>query len=508
MTKQFLGTTSGAAMILLAMSGASFADVTAEEVWQNWQDISAASGQMLSAAGTDRSGGTLTLTDMSIVVTSPEGDVTGVVPMVVFRETGDGRVEVTMSENYSMNMNMTSPGGETSSNAIYVKQSGLVLTASGDPQAITYDMKADSFIMDVTDFVVGDKPNDIAIDVTLTDMTAGYLVEKAAMIQVTSNFTADSLQFGFAGTDTDNGSSFDAYGEMMGVAGYSNSAMSESTSAMDFAAMLAAGFTTDFAFTYDEGGSSITVVDENKSTTEIVTSSTGGKFGLAMDSAQIVYGLEGKGVNVSVKGTSIPFPEVEAAYDEASFDLRMPLSKQDEPQDFTLNTRLKGLTVSDFLWSMFDPGASIPRDPATLIIETSGKIKPLVNMLDEKEIEAAVMAGAPAEIHAFNIDKVQVTVAGAELLADGALTFDNTQPPMLGGVAPMPTGKVNLSLTGVNGLLGKLQGIGLVQPDMVMGFGMFAGMLAKPGPTPDSLTSVIEIQEGGRILANGNPLPF
>jgi hypothetical protein len=339
-------------------------------------------------------------------------------------------------------------------------------------------------------------------------MTGAYLVEKAAMIQLTSNFTASSVEFGLAGTDESNGSSFDAFGAMTGVAGYSNTTMADQPVAMDFPAMLAAGFVADFAFTYTQGNSSFTIVDENQSTTEIQTTSGGGKFNLSMDSGHMLYGVAGTGVTVNVKGTSIPFPEVQVAYDEASFELRMPLGKAEEPQDFTLNTRLKALTVSDFLWSMFDPGATVPRDPATLIIETSGKLKPLVDLLDEKQVEQGIMSGKPAEIHAFDINKVQLTVAGAELLADGALTFDNTQPPMLGGVAPMPTGKVNLSLSGANGLLGKLQAIGLVQPDMVMGFGMFAGMLAKPGPGPDTLMSVIDIQEGGRILANGNPLPF
>jgi hypothetical protein len=72
----------------------------------------------------------------------------------------------------------------------------------------------------------------------------------------------------------------------------------------------------------------------------------------------------------------------------------------------------------------------------------------------------------------------------------------------------MPVGKVNLSLTGATGLLEKLVALGLVDPQMTAMFGMFAGMLAKPGPTPDSLIAEVEIKEGGQILSNGNPLPF
>jgi hypothetical protein len=75
-------------------------------------------------------------------------------------------------------------------------------------------------------------------------------------------------------------------------------------------------------------------------------------------------------------------------------------------------------------------------------------------------------------------------------------------------VAPMPTGKVNLSLTGANTLLGKLQALGMVDQQITMTFGMMAGMLAKPGPTPDSYAAEVEITKDGKILSNGNPLPF
>jgi hypothetical protein len=67
---------------------------------------------------------------------------------------------------------------------------------------------------------------------------------------------------------------------------------------------------------------------------------------------------------------------------------------------------------------------------------------------------------------------------------------------------------LNLSLTGANTLLGQLQTLGLVDPQITMTFGMFVGMLAKPGPTPDSYITELEFKEGGQILSNGNPLPF
>jgi hypothetical protein len=185
----------------------------------------------------------------------------------------------------------------------------------------------------------------------------------------------------------------------------------------------------------------------------------------------------------------------------------MPIAQGEVAKDFALQTKLQGLTVSDMLWSMIDPGATLPRDPATLNISLKGKAKPLVDLLDPDKM-AMMGQKPPFEVTALDVEALHLSVAGAEFKGDGALTFDNTKPPMLGGVAPMPTGKLNLSLTGANALLGKLQALGLVDQQITMTFGMMAGMLAKPGPTPDSLTSEVEFTEGGQVLTNGNPLPF
>jgi len=506
MTYGIVKTASGAAILSLGMAGSVLADVTAEEVWQNWQDVSAASGQTLEAVSALRSGDTLTVTDMIVLIKSPEGEVKGVVPQVNFRDTGDGRVEITMSDRYNFQMSMTSPDGKTNSNGFAIQQNGMLLTASGTPASINYEVSAESVSATIQDFIVDSVPTDMRIEFDITGILASYLVMKGDPIQMTSNFSGKSLSFAIDGKDADG--AINATGQMSGLAGYTNGALLGAGGAKNIVAMLADGFSADFAFTYNEGSMTIGLIDAKGSTTDIQTSSKGGKLNFAMDKGNLTYGAAGHGVTISVQGSAIPFPEVTAAYDEASFDLRVPLAKAEEAQDFSLNTRLKGLTVSDFLWNMIDPGATLPRDPATLVIEAKGKARPLVDLLDEAKMQAQPKSETPVEVESLDVTKLHLSVAGAELLGDAALTFDNTQPLMAGGITPMPAGKVNLSLTGANRLLGKLQALGLVQPDMVMGFGMFSGMLAKPGPTPDSLETKIEIKEDGRILANGNPLPF
>jgi hypothetical protein len=501
-------TTSTAALISITFAGVALADVTADDVWQNWQDLGKASNLTISTTKSERIGDTLVLTDVTLTMASPEINIDSVMGEVRLQETADGRVTITQPASYSMQVNMQPSGAEAIAFALDVNQDGLIYTASGDPDALNYDISAADVSVKMSGFQVDGAAKDLAVDFSITDLVATYLLQKSDLLNITSTYYGDTLRFALSGTDDLNGTKFKMSGQNQGIAAASESSMLNSVVNIDLPTMLLNGFSATTAFTYNSGAMKIETVDENNSTMDIDTTSEGGKFNMAIDRNRIAYGLAANGVTLKASGSAIPLPEITAAYDEAALDLLVPLAKSGAPQDFTFSTRLTGLTVSDFLWSMIDPGATLPRDPATLIVETKGKASPLVDLLNEAQLEEALIAGAPLQINGLEITALQLTVGGAELKGDGALTFDNTQPPVLGGVAPMPVGKVNLTLDGANGLLGKLQALGLVEPQMVMGFGLFSGMLAKPGPTPDSLITEIELQPGGEILANGNPLPF
>ena len=104
----------------------------------------------------------------------------------------------------------------------------------------------------------------------------------------------------------------------------------------------------------------------------------------------------------------------------------------------------------------------------------------------------------PAEVETLDINKLEVSVAGAELTGDGGFTFENNQGPM-----PQPQGAVDLTLKGGNGLIDKLVAGGLIGDQEAMGVRMMMGLLAVPGDTPDTLNSKIEINDQGHVLANG-----
>lgn len=506
MIPRILATTSVAALTAF-LTGPAFADVTPEQVWQSWKDLGAASGQTITTGSESKTDDKLTLNDVKIEIDEDDSKASGTIPQVTLRDMGDGRVEVTMSDSYQFQMTVTRPDGEVSSSNINVVQSGLSMIASGTPEAMNHDFTADSMTVKIADVIEEGEPRDMDIGVTMSKLAVAYQITPGDLMAITTTLASQSVSFTVRGTEGDSDASFDMKGEMVNLAGATSTSLPQGGDTTDLGKQLARGMTIDASFTYDSGSLNAVTTDEESGATTIESQSKGGNLKVAMNKDRIAYGGAATGVSMKATGASIPFPELSLAYNQASFDLQMPIAKSDVAKDFTLQTQLEGVTISNEVWAMFDPQSTLPRDPATLIVSLKGKAKPLFDMFD-KDSDAMSGDSSPVELETLDIEALQLTVAGGEFKGNGSLAFDNTKEAALGGVTPMPTGKLSLSLTGVTTLLTKLQALGLVEAEIPMTFGMFAGMLAKPGPTPDSFVAEVEFKEDGQILSNGNPLPF
>jgi len=127
----------------------------------------------------------------------------------------------------------------------------------------------------------------------------------------------------------------------------------------------------------------------------------------------------------------------------------------------------------------------------------------LVDALNTDRMQQMATGGTPpAEVSALDITQLTVDAVGARIDATGAFTFDNTDKITLPGY-PKPVGDININIAGANGLLDKLVAMGFLPAEQVMGARMMLGMFAVPGAAPDTLTSRIEFNEEGQILANG-----
>ena len=502
------------ALAALCLSSPAFA-VTPTEVWQSWQDMATSYGQTLTSESVDDAGDSVTVTGLTIRQ-EQDGVISEMtMPELVFTDNGDGTVDVALPAEIPLTVTMPPAEGETSPTTVTVSitQTDLLMTASGEAGAVGYDFSSAETVMKL-DKIEGVKAEaiDLVVEAKLTELVGNYSSEGAgADATLGYDVTAASLNITVAGKDIDPSPAPDgttagpsdvnvaismADLAISGEGTPVNAAMVE-----NFAKALADG-----ANSYGEINAGATtmvfdVVEAGKTThMEMTGASTELSFGLGSDG--FGYGASAKDVKMMLKGDDIPFPQIDVAYAEAAFDLQLPMVKSETPQDFILLSKLVDFTISDEIWGMFDPTGQLPRDPATLVIDTKGTATITADITDPAAMEA--MATPPGEVNTFDITELHAKVAGAELTGAGAFTFDNTDMVTFGGF-PAPTGKLDLKLTGGNGLLDKLVAMGMFAEDEAMGFRMMLGMFANTSPDKDEMTSTLEFKDKG-FYANGQRL--
>lgn len=496
---------STAAIAILAGTGA-FADVTPEEVWQNWQDMSTSYGQTVTAVSAERDGDTLVVSGVAITYDKDGVSVAGQIEQLDFTDNGDGTVEVTMSESYPMTLKAPAAEGIEGAKPTDVKitltQPDLVITASGTPEALSYDFTAPSMAAKIESADMAAESTG-TFEAALTNMTGKYLVEgDAAAKKITSEFAAESVKLTGTGADKAKQSDANFTATVANIAGKSNGNFLGAEAMVDFAAALKAGFAVDGTVSHGAATFDLAVTEAGKPT-KVTGTTEGGDISFNIDAAHLQYGVNGKAVSFVLASSDLPFPEVKLGYEEASFNLLMPVGKTDEAADFAFLTKLVGFTVSDEVWGMIDPAGNLPRDPATVIIDTKGKAKITTDIFDEAAM-GALNSTPPGELQSLDVTELKASVAGAELTGTGAFTFDNTDLTTFAGV-PAPTGKLDLKLTGGNTLMDKIVAMGLMTQDDAMGFKMMVSMFANSAADKDEMTSTLEFKDKG-FYANGQKL--
>lgn len=493
--------------VLCLSATAGFADLTAAEVWQDWQSYLESNGYAVTAE-TAQTGDTLTIRDLAMRMAVPEEGGTVEVRMGQMQlvEQGDGSVAVILPEVMPIAMNLKDEEGEQVAITMQVAQQGMVMVVTGDASAMTYDYSAQEMSMTLNDVVASEGTVEIgAAEIRLADLAGRH---QSAMNgdarAVTQEMTAGPVVYEIDFTDPDEGGRAEIDGRLARLSMAGTGDIVDGVDTSDMAAALRAGFRVDSHIEYEDGNTAYKLTNGDE-VVEGTQSSESGTLRVAMGPDGLRYGGEGRGVSVAMTGVGLPFP-VTAEMERMGFNMVMPVSQSETAQDFALALELGGFTMSDMIWAMFDPGAQLPRDPATISLDLSGTGRLFFDLLDPAQM-AKLEEGeeVPGEVDSLVLNDLTVDLAGAKLTGAGAFTFDQTDLTSFDGV-PAPEGAVDLRLVGGNGLLDKLIGMGLVAEDQAMMVRMMAGLFARTGAGADELTSRIEVTEDGQVLANGQRL--
>ncbi|MEX0369015.1 MAG: DUF2125 domain-containing protein [Tateyamaria sp.] len=489
------------------MATTAFADITATDVWNDWKSYMASSGYDLTASETF-SGNTVDATNvvmtMDIEDDGGDGAFTVTLPTLRFVGQADGTVSIEMPAKAEMAMAFSSETEEDVSVIIDLTQNAPSMVAAGDPGDLTYTYGAESMQMvlrNVTVDGVSVGPEIAKVDVTMSDIAQTTRMAVGTLRDIQQEMTVAAVAYDIAFKDPESDDAFELRGQVNNLVLDGSGSVPIDSDPQDLNAMLDDGFAGSGTFRTTGGFYNLSFSGEDGSGTANATS-TGSALQVSLAPGGLSYGVTQSGVNMNVLVTEFPLP-LSFSAEEIGTKVLMPVQQAPDAQDFQMSVTLGAFTMSDAIWSLFDPGAQLPRNPATLAIDLSGKAKVLFDFLDPAQMSVLEETGAvPGELDTLTLNKLELDAVGARLTGSGDFVFDNSDLTTFDGM-PRPEGAVDLKLVGGNGLIDKLVGMGLLPEDQAMGARMMMGLFAVPGEGEDTLNSKIEVNDQGHVLANG-----
>lgn len=503
--KRFSGVS---ALALCALTTPAMADVTPQMVWDDLETYMQGFGYSVSGTQTS-SGADLTVNDveMSVPIPDVDGTMTFSLETMTLVDQGDGTVAVSLPSAMPVRIQGVD-GDDEIDVTVNLGQQGFALSVSGEPGDLTYDYTAEKMTVALGKMMSDGReitPDMLRVDMESGPISGQSIVQRGEGMQtVTVDVASDQITYDVAFNDPDSSEAGLFNGAMAGVFTAGTWTVPEGADYSDPVAVMEAGFELDFKLGHT-GGNMEFAVTEDSGTTHGRTSSDRGEAVVAMDKGTFTYELRGTGNKFEFSGPEVPMP-VSAEFAEAGFALSMPMQPADAPQEASFELTFNDFKMAEMLWNTFDPAANLPRDPATLRLVLEATVSPFVNFFDQSALdEIDSEGGVPGELNTMSLREILINAVGAKIAGSGDFTFDNSDLESFDGM-PRPEGKLDLAISGANGLIDKLIAMGLMGDEDAMGARMMMGMFMVPGNEPDTATSVIEVNAEGHVLANGQRL--
>lgn len=503
MTKSISKSLALTTAIALFVPTASMAELSATDVWESWKNYVESMGQTVTVGSKKSGGGALILNDVKSAFEFPDGSGSTTMQLLEFRERGDGTVAITISPDLPFSVSINPKDGEAVDMAMIMRQTGMSIIASGDPENIDFDYLASDFSFELATLVVDGEEIDAVAQMAMSGINGQMSMSPSDGFNYTSQLNASEISYSFAFDDPENGGRLKASGNAADLQTASDVSIPKDFDSADPAQIFAGDFNMLGTFSVGNSTGNMDMQDGPEGF-NITTSTASSNLKFAIGNGGIEYGGTSKDVNYDIQSPMIPIPEVTLKFSELAFNLLMPLTKSDVPTDYGLLMRIAGMEINDTIWGMFDPAGTMPRDPATISLDLSGTMNWLFDIIDPEQAEA-FEDEVPAELHSLTLNEILVSALGAEINATGDFTFDNADLETFDGM-PAPTGKIDANIIGANGLMDRLITMGFLPADQAMGARMMLGLFARPAGGEDELTSTIEINGDGSIFANGQQL--
>jgi hypothetical protein len=510
-----------AALAILPALAAPALALTADEVWQNQTGYLGALGVSV-AATPRRDGATTTMTDVRFVWTGPAGlgEVTLDAPDVTLTEEPDGSVTIgypaafTMPLSASLTLDGETAGVQT---AIAVRLDGHSTVASGTPDSVSYVSQA-AFLDIVLDGLTIEGSPAIAI----TDFPLNLIVTTWES-SGTATISRDSGLHRIGATSTQGQVIFEAgwqdtFGLRTTIAGATEAGSSEYRMTIpetpvdwrDPSAALREGLS--FEGTVSSVGTrqqTVVMADDavlssDGQTTDRSTQS------LAISAAGLAVSGTAQGITYSRPADEMVPVAVTVSLEDAAGSLALPLLADSAPQEVSFAIDLRGITANDEVWSLVDPSAVLPRDPAVLALSVGAEVVNRVDLLNvggwEEVADRMASGDVPVDLLSLTVTGLEAAAVGVRLTGEARFTFDNADRTTFPGM-PRPEGEASARISGLYGLLERLSQSGLVPKEAILGARASIESFAQPSGE-DEVTSQLRIGPDGAVTLNGMAFPL
>ncbi len=491
-----------ASAVSLALAPAANADITAQELRDFMVGYYGDQGIEISIGTEEMSGGMLSLSDTTISIPVPDTDgvVVMKVPPIGLRETSDGAVLVEIPPISEYEITSTVAGETQLSTTLVQEIEDITTRFSGSIDNMRIESSATSSSYRIAEVKVAGQSIPVNFVVNTGEYGVDYTLSLAEDDRrgFSGEYSMASLGI-LANARDPQGEGF--FSLVMNAADMAAAFSGAVKTTEDPIELLAAGI--DIAVDVTTGPADIDFeFQDGESQMSLHATEETSRFGFTLSPQEIAYDVGATGVEMDFSSSDIPLPKISLSYETAESSLRVPLAKSADPSPFSLRTVLRGLSVSEVLWSMVDPTQAIPRDPATVALDVSGTAMVTADLMDPETLaQIDSMERPPILPLTVEINEITAEFGGAALSGGGSFAYDLENPAIVNGL-PVPAGEVNLSLSGGFGLIDKLGQIGLIPPEAVIGIRGFVGALSRP-VGEDQLETTIEVTPEGAVLANG-----
>jgi len=491
----------GSGAVLASSFGIAAADVSAADVWADWQTTMLNYGTSFNP-GVQRSDGSIfTIEGAQIEGILEDGSYTFDLPNLTMVENGDGTVTVTTDDRSTVTAVFPTDMDKDGEVVLTVDSTNYQIIASGAPEELLYDFSADSVVLSATEMTIGNLTVSFLFNMVMDSLKGKSTIIPGPIREISQQFTMNALNGEIDVEDPMGDGHLKAKFGANALTSISTAMIPEGVNLLGDMAAMQAGYSVEGSLAHFGLTMDADIKDDGEAVL-VSTTNSGGSMSYTTDQSSVSFLTTSTDTTATLQTSQFPLPiSLKAQSQDVALD--MPFATTDTVQDFGMTYALRGFEMDDMLWGMFDPTGALPRDPATVAIDLEGTGKLAIDFTDpDVDKMLADIDGPIGELETLSLKSLELDLVGARVTGDGAFTFDNSDLETFDGM-PRPKGALNFELVGIDGLMSTLSSMGLLPPEQAMGARMMMGLFARPGDGPDTLTSTIEVTDDGQVLANG-----